>query len=110
MNRLKSFKSSTCYSETSFLLPATNVPNHWLSFLSINADDQNSVLNFVEIEGFLLLQEVMCKYTKTQVSPYDHTKIAIHSIWRPDDDRKSNCGQNFKKTVSYRDIVHFIDE
>ena len=29
---------------------------------------------------------------------------------RPEDYLKSNCGQNFKKTVSFDDIVHFIDE
>ena len=44
------------------------------------------------------------------VSPYDPTKLAIHSILRPEDDLMSNCGQNFKKTVSFDDIVHFIDE
>ena len=52
----------------------------------------------------------MCSYNKTQVSTYDPTKLAIHSILRPEDDLISNCGQNFKKTVSFDDIVHFIDE
>ena len=52
----------------------------------------------------------MCSYNKTEVSPYDPTKLAIHSILRPDDDLLSNCGQNFEKTVSFDDIVHFIDE
>ena len=52
----------------------------------------------------------MCSYNKTQVSPYDPTKLAIHSILRPVDDLISNCGQSFKKTVSSDDIVHFIDE
>ena len=52
----------------------------------------------------------MCSYNKIQVSPYDPTKLAIHSILRPEDDLISNCGQTFKKTVSFDDIVHFIDE
>ena len=52
----------------------------------------------------------MCSYNKSQVSPYDPTKLAIHSIWRPEDDLISNCSQNFKKTVSFDDIVHFIDD
>ena len=52
----------------------------------------------------------MCNYNKTQVSPYDIIKLAIHSILRPQDDLISNCGQNFKKTVSFNDVVHFIDE
>ena len=52
----------------------------------------------------------MCSYNKIQVSPYDPTKFAFHSILRPGDDLISNCGQNFKKTVSFDDIVHFIDE
>ena len=52
----------------------------------------------------------MCSYIKTQVSPYDPTKLSIHSILRPKDDLKSNCGQNFKTTVSFDNNVHFIDE
>ena len=52
----------------------------------------------------------MCSYNKTQVSPHDPTKLAIHSILRPEDHFISNCGQNFRKTVSVDDIVHFIDE
>ena len=52
----------------------------------------------------------MCSYYKTQVSPYDPTKLAIHSILRTEDDLISNCGHNFRKTVSFDDIVHFIDE
>ena len=52
----------------------------------------------------------MCSYKKTQVSPYDPTKLAIHSILRLEDDLISNCGPNVKKTVSFDDVVHFIDE
>ena len=52
----------------------------------------------------------MCSYNKTQVSPHDLTKLAIHSILRPEEDVISNCGQTFKKTVSFVDVVHFIDE
>ena len=52
----------------------------------------------------------MCSYNKTQVSPYDLTKLAIHSVLRPEDDLISNCGQNFKKTVSFDKNVHFLDE
>ena len=53
----------------------------------------------------------MCSYIKTQDSPYDPTKLATHVILRPEDDHLiSTCGQNFKKTVSFDDIVHFIDE
>ena len=52
----------------------------------------------------------MCSYNKTQVSPYDPTKLAFPSIWRPEDDLVSKFGQNFKETVSFDDNVHFIDE
>ena len=52
----------------------------------------------------------MCSYNETQVSLYDPTKLAIHSILRPEDDLLSNCGQNFKKTVCFDGIVHVIDE
>ena len=52
----------------------------------------------------------MRSYNKTQVSPYDPTKLAIHSILRPEDDLISNCGPIVKKFVSFDDVVHFIDE
>ena len=52
----------------------------------------------------------MCSYNKTQVSPFNPTKFAIDSILRPEDDVISNCGPNVKKTVSFDDVVHFIDE
>ena len=38
------------------------------------------------------------------------SKFAIHFILRPEDDLISNCGPNLKKTVSFDDVVHFIDE
>ena len=52
----------------------------------------------------------MCNYNKSVLSPYDPTKLAIHSILRPEDDLISNCGPNLKKIVSFDDVVHFIDE
>ena len=52
----------------------------------------------------------MCSYNKTQVSPYDPTRLAIHSILRQEDDLMSNCGPNVKRSVSFDDVVHFIDE
>ena len=52
----------------------------------------------------------MYKYNKSVLSPYDPTKLAIHSILRPEDDLISNCGPNLEKTVSFDDVVHFIDE
>ena len=52
----------------------------------------------------------MYNYNKCVLSPYDPTKLAIHSILRPEDDLISNCGPNLKKTVTFDDVVHFIDE
>ena len=52
----------------------------------------------------------MYNYKKSILSPYDPTKLAIHSILRPEDDLISNCGPNVKKTVSFDDVVHFIDK
>ncbi len=52
----------------------------------------------------------MCSYNKTQVSPYDPTKLAFHSILSPEDDLISNCGPSVKKTVSFDDVLHFVDE
>ena len=57
------------------------------------------MLNFVQNEEIIPLQEVMCSYNETQVSPYDPTKLAIPSILRPEDDLISNCDQSLKKTV-----------
>ena len=50
----------------------------------------------------------MCSSNKTQVSLYDPTKLAIHSILSSEVDLISKCGQNFEKTVSFDDILHFI--
>ena len=52
----------------------------------------------------------MYNYNKSALSPYDPTKHAIHSILLPEDDLISNCGPNVKKTVSFDDVLHFIDE
>ena len=52
----------------------------------------------------------MYNYNKSVLSPYDPTKLAIHYILRPEDDLISSFGPNLKKTVSFDDVVHFIDE
>ena len=52
----------------------------------------------------------MCNCNKIQVSAYDPTKLAIHSILRLEGDLKSNFCPIVKKTVSFDDVVHFIDE
>ena len=52
----------------------------------------------------------MDNYNKTQVYPYDPRKLAIRSFLRPEDDLISNCGQILEKTVSFDNILHFIDD
>ena len=52
----------------------------------------------------------MYNYNKSGLSPYDSTKLAIHSILRPEDDLISSCGPDVRKTVSFDDVVHFIDK
>ena len=52
----------------------------------------------------------MCNYHKTKVSLHDPTKLAIDSILHPNDYLISVFGQKFRKTVSFDDIVHFIEE
>ena len=52
----------------------------------------------------------MCNYNKSVLSPYDPTKLATHSILRPEYDFISNWGRNLTKTVSFVEVVHFIDE
>ena len=121
MNRLKSFKSSNLLlwnfilqkssstAATRFFQPPAypitgEISQHHLPTIRFQCS------TFVEIEKLLPLQEKMCNYNKSAVSPYDPTKLAIHSILRPEDDLISNCGPNVKKTVSFDDVVHFIDE
>ena len=52
----------------------------------------------------------MYNYNKSVLSPYDPTKLAIHSILRLEDDLISNCSLDVKKTVSFDDVLHIIDE
>ena len=52
----------------------------------------------------------MYNYIDPVLSPYHPTKHAIRSILRPEDDLISNFGPNVKKTVSFDNVVHFIDE
>ena len=53
---------------------------------------------------------MMFNYNKSVLSPFDPTKLAIHSFFRPGDDLISNCSSNMKKNVSFNDVVHFLDE
>ena len=52
----------------------------------------------------------MYNYNKSVLSPYHPTKLALHSILRPEDDLISNFGPNVRKAVSFDEVVHFIDE
>ena len=52
----------------------------------------------------------MYNYKKSVLSPYDPSKLGIHSILRPEEDLISNCGPNLKKTASSDDVVNFVDE
>ena len=52
----------------------------------------------------------MYNYSKPVLSPYDPAKLKFHSISLPEDDIISNWGLNVKKTVSFDDVVHFIDK
>ena len=52
----------------------------------------------------------MYKYNKSVLSPHDPTNLANLSIFRPEDDLISNCGPNLKNTVSFDDVVHFVNE
>ena len=52
----------------------------------------------------------MYNYNRPVLSPCDPTKLGNFSILRLEDDLLSNSGPNVKKTVSFDDVVHFIDE
>ena len=52
----------------------------------------------------------MYNYNKTQDSSYDLIKLAVFLILRLEHYLISSCGHNFKKVVSFDNIVHFVDE
>ena len=52
----------------------------------------------------------MYNYNKSVLSTFDPTNLAIRSILRPEDDFISKCGPNVKKSFSFDDVVHFIDD
>ena len=65
---------------------------------------------FVEFQFFSLCR----KRCTTTINP-DSLLMILQSLqfilfFRPEDDLISNCGPNIKKTVSFDDVVHFIDE
>ena len=62
------------------------------------------------MEIFPILYETMYSYNKTEDCPYEPSKLAIHSFLRRENGLDSNCGQHFKETVSFDDMVHFTDE
>ena len=53
--------------------------------------------------------ETPCNYDKIHDSPYDPTKLAILFILRPEADLISNSALILETTVSFDDIVQFID-
>ena len=73
------------------------------------ANGQKSELNFCRNWITFPLHEAMCNYIKAQVSSYVPPKLAILSVLQQESELISNCDQKFKKTVSFDDIVHFID-
>ena len=120
INRLKSYKTATCYSESSFF----KIRSQQQQLASSSHQRPQSLVNFLsdtwlhsEISAQLCRNWITFPFAgsevqlnKTQVSPYEPTKLAIHSILRPEDDLMSNCGRNFKMTVSFGDTVHFTHE
>ena len=52
----------------------------------------------------------MYNYNKSVLSPYDPTKLAVHSILPPEDDLILNCCKNFRKNVPFDYNLHFIDD
>ena len=69
-----------------------------------------SAQSLFNLSNFSPGRETIYNYSKTQDSPYGHTKLAIRSILRLDIDRLSNCDHDSKKTVSFDDMVHPLDE
>ena len=64
----------------------------------------------MKLNKFFHFHGAIYNYNETQYSPYDATKNKIYSILRPKADLISNCAHIFEKTVSFGDILNFIDE
>ena len=62
------------------------------------------------MKNFSVLHEAIYTYNKTQDSPYDPTKLAYHSILRPEAHLISKCSHTSKNMVSSDYIAHFIGE
>ena len=114
-------KAVTCYSENSlfwkcsqqqktrfFQLPTYPTTREFSHQYLLMIKTQCSILS--KFHSISFLHESMYKYNKNQDSPYDPTKLAIHSLLRAEADSKSNCAHISKKTVSFDDIVNFIVE
>ena len=87
------------------MLPTTGETSHqYLATIRVQCS------TFVEIELLFLLQETVCNYNTTQVSPYDPKKLTMFSILRPEDDFITNCRENFQKFVSFDEILDFLGE
>ena len=57
------------------------------------------------MERFLPFHKAMFNYIAAQDSLYDPTRLAYCAFLHPEVDLSSDCGENFKKTVSFDDIV-----
>ena len=56
------------------------------------------------------MHEAFFNYSATQYLFYDPTKLAIRFILRKEVDFLSSQGDNFNKTVSFDDTLHFVDD
>ena len=52
----------------------------------------------------------MYNYNKTQDSPHDPTKLAIHCVLRPKVNLASFFDLSLEKTLSFDDLMHFSEE
>ena len=106
----KQYSPDIVLSNSNFIFPVTNVPNHLWKFSRVPAYGQNSVLNFCRNRKISPFCIRWCTATRKPKTPYDPTKLPISSILHPEVDPKSNCGHNSKKTVSFDNMMHLIDK
>ena len=120
LQRFESYQTAHCYSQKSFF---KNHSQQEQLYTSSGQHTQPLVTNLTKtclrsefssqhlsnINTVHYLDKMMYSYKSTQDFFYHPTKLAIHSFMRREFDFSSNYGHNFKKTVSFVNIVLFTD-
>ena len=68
-----------------------------------------TVQQITKLKNVSPLHKALYNYKKNQETPYDPSKLAIHSILRPEVEPMRKCGDNSNMIVSFDGMVRSID-